>query len=262
MAELTNFTQADTSPAFFIDFLEFLDNYAGIKALRNQSNQKLNIRAGHKVLDVGCGIGGATIPIAEITGPTGFVAGIDLSSAMIEYAAKRTSNQPWVEFRVADAGSIPYPDKFFDVARSERLFLYLPDRLAALKEMVRVVKPGGRVYLADTDIDSVATYSQNPGLARKMTSLVAASMPNPNSGRELPSLVRKAGLKNLEIETFAMSTPYEFFLRAIPGSLIKAAEAGVINQAELKEFLDEQAALHASGDFFQVWSSIRVIGTV
>jgi cyclopropane fatty-acyl-phospholipid synthase-like methyltransferase len=69
MAEMTNFTQPDTSPAFFIEFLEFLDNHQFIKTLRNKSNESLNITAGHKVLDLGCGIGGATIPIAEITGP-------------------------------------------------------------------------------------------------------------------------------------------------------------------------------------------------
>ena len=54
----------------------------------------------------------------------------------------------------------------------------------------------------------------------------------------------------------------EFFLRAIAGSLIKAAETGVITQEELREFLEEQAALHASGDFFQMWSFVRVTGTV
>jgi ubiquinone/menaquinone biosynthesis C-methylase UbiE len=204
----------------------------------------------------------ATIPIAAITGPTGLAAGVDLSSAMIEHAVKRAANQPGIEFRVSDACALPYPDKFFDLARSERLFLYLPDRLAALKEMMRVVKPGGLVYLVDTDIDSIAISSQNRALTRKVTSVVADSMPNPNSARELPSLARKAGLKDLQIEVAAVSTPYEFFLRAIAGSVTKAAESGVITQSEMKEFLEEQAALHASGDFFQMWSFVRVIGTV
>jgi ubiquinone/menaquinone biosynthesis C-methylase UbiE len=262
MAEITNFTQADTSPAFFIDFLEFLDNQESVKTLRAESFRKLNVCAGHKVLDVGCGIGGATIPIGEITGPTGLAAGVDLSSAMIEHAIKRAANQPWIKFHVGDACSVPYPDDFFDLARSERLFLYLPDRIAAIKEMIRVVKPGGRIYLVDTDVDSTAIYSQNRALTRKMTSVVADSMPNPNSGRELPALARKAGLRNLIIETSSVSSRYEFFLRAIAGSLIKAAETGVITQEELREFLEEQAALHASGDFFQMRSFVRVTGTV
>jgi SAM-dependent methyltransferase len=262
MAEMTNFTQPDTSPVFFIAFLEFLDNHQPIKTLRNQSNQSLNISAGHKVLDLGCGIGGATLSIAEITGPTGLAAGVDISSAMIEYAARRTANRREIEFRLGDARSVPYADGFFDVARSERLFLYLPDRLAAIREMMRVVKTGGRVCLLDTDIDCTGVYSKNPARMREMTSLVAASMPNPNSGRELPALAREAGLKDLKTEVYAASTPHEFFLRSMAGSLSKAAEAGTVPRAEVEECLAEQAALHASGDFFQMWFFVHVTGTV
>jgi ubiquinone/menaquinone biosynthesis C-methylase UbiE len=262
MTQMTNFTQADTSPAFFIEFLEFLDTYPSIKALRNQSNRSLNISAGHKVLDLGCGIGGATLPIAEITGPTGLAVGVDLSSAMIDYAARRTANRREIEFRLGDACSVPYPDKFFDVARSERLFLYLPDRLAAIKEMMRVVKPGGCVCVLDTDIDSTAVYSRNPARMRKMTSIVAASMPNPTSARDLPALARQAGLKDLKIDLHAIATPHEFFLRSITGSLMKAVEDGVVPRAEVDDCLAEQAALHASGDFFQMWMFVHVSGTV
>ena len=262
MAEMTNFTQPDSSPKFLIEFLEFLDNYQLIKTLRDQCNQSLNISAGQKVLDLGCGIGGATLSIAEITGPTGLVAGVDISSAMIEYATRRAANRREIEFRLGDACSVPYPNGFFDVARSERLFLYLPDRLAAINEMMRVVKTGGRVCLLDTDIDCTAVYSKNPALMRKMTSLIAASMPNPNSARELPALAREAGLKDLKTEVHAIYTPHEFFLRSMAGSLIKAAEDGIVPRAEVEECLAEQAALHASGDFFQIWIFVHFTGTV
>jgi ubiquinone/menaquinone biosynthesis C-methylase UbiE len=100
---------------------------------------------------------------------------------MIEYAIRRAANRRGIEFHIGDACSVPNPDSFFDVVRSERLFLYLPDRPAAIREMMRVVKPGGRVCLLDTDIDCTGVYSKNPALIRKMTSVVAASMPNPNS---------------------------------------------------------------------------------
>ncbi len=62
---------------------------------------------------------------------------------MIESAASRVANRAGCEFKVGNACAIPYPNNFFDAARSERLFLYLPDRLAAIKEMKRVIKPGG-----------------------------------------------------------------------------------------------------------------------
>jgi hypothetical protein len=53
MAEMTNVTQPDVSPVFFIEFLEFLDNQPFFKTLRNKSNESLGITAGYKVLDVG-----------------------------------------------------------------------------------------------------------------------------------------------------------------------------------------------------------------
>jgi hypothetical protein len=128
--------------------------------------------------------------------------------------------------------------------------------------MKRVVKPGGRVCLIDTDIDCTAIYSNNPALTRKMTSIVAASMPNPNSARELPALARQVGFRNISIETFALATPHKVFVHAVAGSLHKAAEQGVVPRSEVDEWLAEQASLDASGNFFQMWLFVLVTGTV
>jgi hypothetical protein len=138
----------------------------------------------------------------------------------------------------------------------------LPDRLAAIHELRRVVKTGGRISLMDTDLDATAVYSRKPALTRKMTSIVASTMPNPNSARELPALAKQAGLKDIRTETFAITTPHEFFLKVMAGSLAKAVEAGSVARAEVDEWLDEQASLEASGDFFQAWYLVLVTGTV
>jgi ubiquinone/menaquinone biosynthesis C-methylase UbiE len=262
VSKIGNFTQPDTSPTYFIEFLEFLDNHGDIKNFRTEAAKRLNLAPGDKVLDVGCGIGGATFPLAEITGPTGLAAGMDISSAMIGVASERAGKQAGLEFRVGEACTIPYADGFFDAARCERVFLYLPDRTAAIQEMKRVVKPGGQVCLIDTELDCTAVYSEKPALTRKMTSIVAATMPNPNSARELPALAKKAGLKNVKTETFAIASPHEFFVRVMAGSLMKAAEDGIVPRAEVDEWLEEQALLHASGDFFQMWFFVLVNGTV
>src|SRR3974390_2538489 len=181
---------------------------------------------------------------------------------MIEVAKRRARNRPEFEFRIADACAIPCPDGFFDAARTERLFLYLPNRVAVIRELKRVVKTGGRLSPIDPDTDSTAIYSTKHTLTRKMTSIVAASMPNPNSARELPALARQAGLRDIKIETFAVSTPHEFFLRVMAGSLSKAAEDGIVPRSEVEEFLAEQSSLHANGDFFQAWLFVLVSGPV
>src|ERR1700756_4241955 len=262
MSRIGNFTQPDNSPAYFIEFLELLDKQAEVSNIRKEAAKRLDLVAGDKVLDVGCGIGGATFPLAEITGPKGLAVGVDISWAMIALATRRCGTRQGMEFRVGEACTIPYADGFFDAARCERVFLYLPDRMAAIHEMKRVVKPGGQVCLIDTELDCTAVYSNKRELTRKMTSIVAATMPNPNSARELPALARKAGLKNVNAETFAISTPHEFFVRVMAGTLMKAAEDGIVAQGQVEEWLGEQESLNASGDFFQLWFFVMVNGTV
>jgi ubiquinone/menaquinone biosynthesis C-methylase UbiE len=260
--EVSKFTQPDVAPAYFIDFLDFLDRHHDVKRLRGEIVERMQLAPGSKVLDVGCGIGGATAALADVVGPSGLAAGVDISSALIEVASRRAVNRQGLEYRVGDASAIPYPDAFFDAARSERVFLYLPDRARVIREMMRVVKPTGRLYIVDTDIDATAIYSTKQVLTRKMTSLVAAGMPNPNSARELPALARRAGLRDIKVETFGGSTPYEFLKLAVSGALLKAAEQGLVSRAEVDEWLGEQAALHSSGDFFQAWIFVLVSGSV
>src|SRR5215813_6205243 len=165
MAEVGKFTQPDHSPSYFIDFLEFLDKQEGVRIIREAAAKHLSLAPGQKVLDLGCGIGGAMLRLAEVTGPSGLAAGVDISNAMIESATRRLAGRSGVEFRVGEACAIPYPDRFFDAARCERVFLYLPDRLEAIREMKRVVKPGGGIVLLDVDMDATGVYTEKLELA-------------------------------------------------------------------------------------------------
>jgi SAM-dependent methyltransferase len=215
MAEISQFAQPDVSPAYFVDFLDFLDKQEPIRNLRAEAAKRMQIVAGQ------------------------------------------------IQFRIGDACAIPYPDSYFDAARSERVFLYLPDRVGAIQEMERVVKPGGRLCLIDTDFDSIAIYSTNPAQTRKMTSIVAASIPNPNSARELPALAMHTGLTDLRVESFAIRTPHDFLERSMSGAWWKAAESGIATtREEASGWLGEQAAHQASGNFFQAWLFVMLTGTV
>jgi ubiquinone/menaquinone biosynthesis C-methylase UbiE len=262
MGVISNFTQPDTQSGYFVEFLDQLDKHRQIHDMRVAAAQHIAAVPGRRIVDLGCGVGGATFLLAERSGAGGLVAGVDVSSALIEVATRRAGDQQGIEFRVGDALAVPYPAGFFDAAYSERVFLYLPDRFAALRELQRVVKPGGQICLVDTDFDSTAIYSVQRELTRKLTSTVAASLPNPNSARELPALVKKAGLKDVQVETFALTTPYAFMAHATGGVLAQAVERGVLAKVDVDEWLEEQAALHDSGGFFQAWLFVRVIATV
>jgi ubiquinone/menaquinone biosynthesis C-methylase UbiE len=108
--------------------------------------------AGERALDVGCGPGSLAIALKEAGGPAAAVDGLDASPEMIAVARRNASKAgAAVNFQVALAEAIPYPDRTFDVIVSQLAIHHLPDDLrpAAFKEMRRVLKPGGRCLIVD-----------------------------------------------------------------------------------------------------------------
>jgi SAM-dependent methyltransferase len=109
------------------------------------------IHAGERVVDVGCGAGIDSLIAAKMVGPTGRVIGVDMTPAMLAKARRsaadvRLSN---VEFFEGYAESLPVPDGWADVVISNGVLNLMPDKTAALKEMGRVLKPGGRLQIGD-----------------------------------------------------------------------------------------------------------------
>ena len=79
------------------------------------------------------------------------IHGIDLAEDMVESARTRCAEQPWTEFQVADAMSLPFPGGTFDVVVSTQVYEYVPDLGGALPEFRRVSRPNGRGLIVDTD---------------------------------------------------------------------------------------------------------------
>jgi ubiquinone/menaquinone biosynthesis C-methylase UbiE len=108
-----------------------------------------DLRPGERVLDVGCGTGVVARLAAERVGPDGSVAGADPSPGMLEVAreAAQTAAIPisWYE---TSAEAMPLPDAAFDVVFCQVALQFVADKPAALREMRRVLAPGGRVYVS------------------------------------------------------------------------------------------------------------------
>jgi SAM-dependent methyltransferase len=264
LAQVHKFTQPDHSgnPRYFIEFLELLERLPEVAEIRARSYRQMRFQPGARVLDVGCGIGCAAIEMADHVGPHGVAHGIDISEAMIVEAESRVGHRNNARFSTGSATEIPHRDAMFDAVRTERVLLYVPDREKALAEMMRVTKPGGRVVATDVDIDCTAIYSKDPALTRKMTSLVADAFPHPTNGRELPALMRAAGFEDITVEFEVLTTPFEFCLTAMQGTLLAAAEAGKTTLGEVGGWFQHLSDLNDAGDFLQLWYFVIVGGTV
>ena len=109
------------------------------------------IRGGDAVLDIGCGAGVDAILAAMMTGPGGNVVGVDIVPEMLERAEANLKRMDLrhVTFQSDSGEHLPFPDCHFDVVISNGVINLIPDKDAAMREILRVLKPGGRLMIAD-----------------------------------------------------------------------------------------------------------------
>jgi SAM-dependent methyltransferase len=110
-----------------------------------------NLKPGEAVLDVGCGAGFDTLIAARQVGPSGRVISVDMTPAMLEKAQEgaREAALTNVEFRDGLAETLPVGDSSIDVVISNGVINLCPDKMAAMQEIYRVLKPGGRIQIGD-----------------------------------------------------------------------------------------------------------------
>ena len=109
------------------------------------------LRSGEQVVDVGCGAGLDSLIAATMVGPAGHVIGVDMTDAMLAKARHSAAEAgvSTVEFRKGYAEALPVPDGWADVVISNGVLNLMPDKLTALQEMARVLKPTGRLQIGD-----------------------------------------------------------------------------------------------------------------
>lgn len=149
------------------------------------------VRAGDRVLDVGCGPGYLARMLAEATGPEGSVVGIDAAPEMTEYATRRARHLPNCRFKPGAAEAIPFADGSFDVVVSSLMIHHLPEgeRARAVADMRRVLRQGGTLLLAD--------YRPGGGMLSRLHASTRQMRAMERRVSPLEPLVAEAGLAGL-----------------------------------------------------------------
>jgi arsenite methyltransferase len=167
-------------------------------AQRHRTLGLLEPREGERILDVGSGPGLLMADMAAVVGPAGHVTGLDASESMVASAHRRLDGLPiadHVTLLHGDATDLPFPDASFDAATATQVYAYVPEVNRALAELHRVLRPGGRALILDTDWASVVWASSDQARMDRVLAAWTERFADPHLPRSLSALLRDAGFR-------------------------------------------------------------------
>ena len=179
------------------------------------------------MLDVACGTGIAARLATPRVGPTGQVVGVDLNAAMVAVARAVSTDMP-IAWREGSAVALPCPDATFEVVLCQQGLQFMPDRLAALREMHRVLVPGGRLGLSVWQ-----SLPANPGATALATAVERHLGPEAAALRRAPyalgeaealhTLLRAAGFRAIRIDAAVRTVRFPSIEIFVFGTLLAGA---------------------------------------
>ena len=142
------------------DRLNNIISFEQHKVWRKHVMKTMNVQEGNKALDVCCGTADWTIALSEAVGTNGEVIGLDFSENMLEVGKQKTASLNNLKLVHGDAMNLPFEDNTFDYVTVGFGLRNVPDYLAALKEMNRVLKTGGMVVCLETSQPTLPIFKQ------------------------------------------------------------------------------------------------------
>jgi ubiquinone/menaquinone biosynthesis C-methylase UbiE len=249
----------------------YLDTVAATGLMQQVANVTLGLlglKPGDKLVDVGCGSGVLIPRFCEAVGDAGRVVGIDLAAAFVNEAQARIESNGLGKIasaQIGDACALPLPAASFDAAHCERLLMHLVDPDRAIREMVRVVRPGGIVMAAEPDWPGIRFDHPDQEAFTKVF-LRSLTPQSADAGLTLYRRFGQAGLLNrrcfpvtVVLTDIAQSRTYGLKLESAVEALI--AE-GALAAERLKAVVPALEAQSAAGNYCSVATMHLVAGTV
>lgn len=208
-----------------IDYLDVVAGHPEMKRVRTAASAIFAPSEGERLLDAGCGAGEVARELGAQVGSAGAVFAIDRSQQAVAVAQARHDGGP-VTYQSGDVTALDFPDGHFDGVRCERVVQHLADPDAAIAELARVTRPGGRVCVIDTDWSS----SVGDGFDH-LDEVVGSFFPGHSAGRCVRSRMVRSGLR----ETSVLPVTLRFLSPADAGVV-----APIFNRVLMREYLSEE----------------------
>lgn len=261
--KLFGFTHVDQTAdaSYFIRFLDQATADPTFQAYKQHSATLLGAGPGKRLLDVGCGTGDDVRMMAPLVGASGEIVGIDGSQAMIDEARRRGNGGFPIRFELGNANQLLFEDNYFDGSRCDRTFMHLDDPMGALREMIRVTKPGGSVVVYEVDFGAITIDVPEKAVARKIIDCWCDSVRDGWRGRRIPRMFHDCGLQNLKVIPAMLTLDYEVATALIGSNTAERASGlGLITDVEARAWVALLEDLRAAGTFFCTMAGFLVVG--
>lgn len=209
---------------------------------------------GERALDIGCGPGLTTEALARSVGSTGQVLGIDIAQPMLAIAQQRCQVLPQARFELADVTRLPCADASFDVALASQVYEYVEQVDDALRELARVLRPGGRALLVDTDWESAVWASHDDARMRRVIETWNEHIPHPQLPRTLKRRMLQAGFDSVRVEVVPLVNidydlnTYSVGMMAMLGNFVTGRNG--LSAADIAAWQEDARAIGAEDGYF------------
>lgn len=214
----------------------------------------LGLEPDESVLSIGTGPGFEVRGLAADLGDTGHVHGIDTARPMLTVARERCADRLSATFAAGDAAALPVDDDAFDAAVAVQVYEYVPDLAAAFAELRRVLRPGGRAAVFDSDWATLTFNAADQARSERIVDAFDVHCPHPRLALTLKPRLERAGFEVAEQEAF-VHFETDLDEDSLAGTLMPAiagvvAERGGGDADEVQAWVDDLRDRAEAGEFF------------
>jgi len=221
------------------------------------------LAAGQVVLDYGCGPGWLAIEIAGRVGPSGHVHAVDLNAEFLARAERNAAAaglRDRVTFHRSHDERVPLGDRLFDRAVTKNVLEYVTDLDDTLRELRRVLRPGGLLHVIDSDWGMLAVEPLDAQRIGELFAAASIAYRTPLIGRKLYGALRRAGFADVRVQVLASADTRGHFAPVVFNMASYARASGRLEAAKIDRLLADLKSAIETGDYLLVLPQFLVSG--